>query len=167
MLFYVWPAFAVWRGTLAIALPVSLIGIFLLRYLFLRLIGTDLIARRVLVLGTGNRKKGRELAGLLSSYDFGLRTLADFPNAIEVVEDGDSFAANARLKATQQARHLQQWVVGEDSGLVVDALGGGPPRARGGDVLPRQAMCVGEIVTNDRCPHAGEDSYSRRSRMPW
>ncbi len=53
VLFYVWPTLAVWRSTLAIALPVSLIGIFLLRYLFLRLIGTDLIARRVLVLGTG------------------------------------------------------------------------------------------------------------------
>jgi XTP/dITP diphosphohydrolase len=55
-----------------------------------------------------------------------VRTLADYPNALVVVEDGDSFAANATLKATQQAAHLRAWVLGEDSGLVVDALDGAP-----------------------------------------
>ena len=53
-------------------------------------------------------------------------TLDDFPNAIDVVEDGDSFAANAVLKAAQQARHLGRWVLADDSGLEVDALGGAP-----------------------------------------
>jgi XTP/dITP diphosphohydrolase len=55
-----------------------------------------------------------------------IQTLADFPDAIEVVEDGDTFAANARLKATGQAQHLGHWVLGEDSGLAVDALDGAP-----------------------------------------
>ena len=41
-------------------------------------------------------------------------------------ETGQTFAENAALKATQQARHLNAWVLGEDSGLVVDALGGEP-----------------------------------------
>jgi XTP/dITP diphosphohydrolase len=82
--------------------------------------------QHALVLGTHNRKKGRELAELLAPHGFRLLTLADFPDAIEVVEDGESFAANAALKATQQARHLRQWVLGEDSGLAVDALGGAP-----------------------------------------
>lgn len=81
---------------------------------------------RLLVLGTHNRKKGDELLRLLSPHGFQLRTLADYPHAIDVVEDGATFAANAILKASQQAKHLGQWVLGEDSGLVVDALDGAP-----------------------------------------
>jgi len=80
----------------------------------------------VLVLGSRNRKKLGELAELLEPHGLVLQTLADFPAAIEVEETGDTFAANAGLKATQQARHLKQWVLGEDSGLSVDALGGAP-----------------------------------------
>jgi XTP/dITP diphosphohydrolase len=80
----------------------------------------------ILVLGTRNRKKLGELVELLSPYDFALRTLDDFPQSIEVEETGDSFAANARLKAAEQARRIGQWVLGEDSGLAVEALGGAP-----------------------------------------
>jgi XTP/dITP diphosphohydrolase len=81
---------------------------------------------QTLVLGTGNRKKGQELIELLRLLPLELRTLADYPSAIVVDETGDSFAANAQLKAAEQARHLGQWVLGEDSGLAVDALGGAP-----------------------------------------
>ncbi|MEX0794530.1 MAG: non-canonical purine NTP pyrophosphatase [Pirellulaceae bacterium] len=83
-------------------------------------------APRVLILGTGNQKKRRELEILLAPLGFTLQTLGDFPDAIEVVEDGDSFAENAAKKASQQAVHLGQWVLGEDSGLCVDALKGAP-----------------------------------------
>ena len=55
--------------------------------------------KRTIVLGTNNRKKGREMAQLFAPYGFVVKTLADFGEAIEVVEDGDTFAANARLKA--------------------------------------------------------------------
>lgn len=79
-----------------------------------------------LVLGTANRKKGIELVDLLRPLGLRIETLADYPQALSVVEDGDSFAANAALKAQQQARHLGRWVLGEDSGLAVDALGGAP-----------------------------------------
>src|SRR4051812_31599931 len=81
---------------------------------------------QALVIGTHNRKKGIELAELLAPRGFSVVTLDDLPAAIEVVEDGDSFAANARLKATQQAMHLGRWVLADDSGLEVDALGGAP-----------------------------------------
>ncbi|MDA1050332.1 MAG: RdgB/HAM1 family non-canonical purine NTP pyrophosphatase [Planctomycetota bacterium] len=81
---------------------------------------------RLLVLGTHNKKKGLELAELLAPHGFVLRTLADLSHAIEVDETGTTFAENAALKATVQARHLGCWVLGEDSGLAVDALGGGP-----------------------------------------
>ncbi|MDZ4659159.1 MAG: RdgB/HAM1 family non-canonical purine NTP pyrophosphatase [Bythopirellula sp.] len=79
-----------------------------------------------LILGTTNSHKGRELAQLLEPFGFEIRTLKDFPNALDVVEDGDSFAANARLKASKQAQHLRAWVLADDSGLEVAALGGAP-----------------------------------------
>ena len=81
---------------------------------------------RVLVLGTRNRKKAGELVDLLAPHGVILKTLADFPDALEIEESGETFAANAALKATLRARHLKQWVLGEDSGLSVDALGGAP-----------------------------------------
>lgn len=80
----------------------------------------------LLVLGTGNRKKGIELAALVAPLGLEVLTLADVPWAIEVEESGRTFAENARLKAVEQARHLGEWVLADDSGLVVDALGGAP-----------------------------------------
>ncbi len=80
----------------------------------------------MLVLGTANRKKGLELAELLAPAGLSLKTLAELPHAISVSEEGDTFAANAALKAVEQARHLGRWVLAEDSGLMVDALGGAP-----------------------------------------
>ncbi|MFO7901522.1 MAG: non-canonical purine NTP pyrophosphatase [Pirellulaceae bacterium] len=82
--------------------------------------------RRVVVLGTHNRKKGQELAGLLAPFKLQLKTLCDFENPLDVEEHGDTFAANAALKACQQASWLRHWVLGEDSGLAVDALDGRP-----------------------------------------
>jgi XTP/dITP diphosphohydrolase len=81
---------------------------------------------QVLVLGTHNKKKRSELEYLLAPYEVKIMTLSDFPQAIDVDEDGTTFAENARKKASFQARHLQAWVIGEDSGLVVDALDGAP-----------------------------------------
>lgn len=83
-------------------------------------------ATRLLVLGSANRKKVAELADLLVPLGLRVETLADFPAALEVDEAGRSFAENAALKATRQAAHLGQWVLGDDSGLVVDALDGAP-----------------------------------------
>ncbi|MDP6442534.1 MAG: non-canonical purine NTP pyrophosphatase [Pirellulaceae bacterium] len=81
---------------------------------------------KLLVLGTNNRKKGIELRELLTPCGFQLQTLADIGGAIDVDETGSSFRENAELKASQQARHLICWVLGEDSGICVDALGGRP-----------------------------------------
>jgi XTP/dITP diphosphohydrolase len=84
------------------------------------------MAEPLLVLGTANRKKGQELAELFSAVGAELKTLADFPGAIRVAEQGLTFAENAALKATQQAKRLGRWVLADDSGLAVDALGGAP-----------------------------------------
>jgi XTP/dITP diphosphohydrolase len=80
----------------------------------------------VLVLGTRNRKKCQEIVEILGDPGLELRDLTHFPAAPEVVEDGDTFEANARKKATELAVHLRQWILGEDSGLVVPALDGRP-----------------------------------------
>jgi XTP/dITP diphosphohydrolase len=79
-----------------------------------------------LVFGTNNRKKGIELAELLTPYNIDVRTLADFDKKLDVIEDGQTFLDNARKKAIEQAKFLNAWVVGEDSGLCVDALKGAP-----------------------------------------
>jgi XTP/dITP diphosphohydrolase len=86
----------------------------------------------MLVLGTANRKKGIELADLLRGVGVEVRTLADIGppcdalTDFEVEETGNTFAANARLKAAGYAQRLGQWVMADDSGLAVDALGGAP-----------------------------------------
>lgn len=79
-----------------------------------------------LVIGTRNVKKGQEIRAILADLDIELRDLTHFPQAPEIVEDGDTFEANARKKAQDLALALGQWVLGEDSGLVVPALNGRP-----------------------------------------
>ncbi len=81
---------------------------------------------RVLVLGTRNEKKRSELEKLLAPLGFELHQLADYAHAIDVAETGATFAENAALKAVEQATHLGRWVLGEDSGLCVEALDGAP-----------------------------------------
>src|SRR3954451_23317029 len=80
----------------------------------------------VLVLGTRNAKKRQELLEILSDLGLELRDLTAYPDAPEVVEDGETFEANARKKAVELAKALHEWVLGEDSGLVVPALKGRP-----------------------------------------
>jgi len=80
----------------------------------------------VLVLGTRNAKKRQEIEEILHGMDLELRDLGHWPDAPEVVEDGTTFEANARKKASELARVLNHWVLSEDSGLVVPALDGRP-----------------------------------------
>jgi XTP/dITP diphosphohydrolase len=80
----------------------------------------------VLVLGTRNRKKRQEIVEILAGLEIDLKDLSDFPDAPEVEEDGKTFEANSRKKAQELAKHLNHWVLGEDSGLVVPGLNGRP-----------------------------------------
>jgi XTP/dITP diphosphohydrolase len=99
----------------------------------------------VLVVGTRNSKKREEMLEILGDLPIEVRDLTGFPDAPEVVEDGDTFEANARKKASELARHLKQWVLGEDSGLVVPALGGRP-----GVYSARYAGKQGDDAANNR-----------------
>jgi len=80
----------------------------------------------ILVVGTRNSKKREEIHEILNDLPIDVHDLTGWPDAPDVIEDGDTFEANARKKATELSRHLKQWVLGEDSGLVVPALGGRP-----------------------------------------
>ena len=84
-----------------------------------------------LVLGTRNRKKRGEIAEILGDLGLDLADLSAWPDFPEVEESGDTFEANARLKATAVAIGTKQWALGEDSGLVVPALGGAARRVFG------------------------------------
>lgn len=84
------------------------------------------VARPTLVLASRNRKKSGEIFELLAPFGIVVRSVADFPDVPEVVENGATFADNAAKKASQTAAHLSAWTLGEDSGLMVDALGGAP-----------------------------------------
>lgn len=79
-----------------------------------------------LVLGSRNKKKLREMIDLLGDLGLDLTDLTPYPNAPEVEETADTFLGNATLKAVTLAPALGEWTIGEDSGLVVPALGGAP-----------------------------------------
>jgi XTP/dITP diphosphohydrolase len=81
---------------------------------------------KTLVIGTRNRKKLGEIREILGDLDLDLKDLSAYPQAPEVEEDGATFEANAQKKAVELARVLHEWVLGEDSGLVVPALKGRP-----------------------------------------
>ena len=78
------------------------------------------------MLATRNPDKREELAALLGDLGIKIRSLADFPDAPEVVEDGDTCRANAVKKAVAIARHTGLPAVADDTGLEVEALGGRP-----------------------------------------
>lgn len=79
-----------------------------------------------IVLASRNAKKAGEISDLLLPHGFEVVPVTQFPDIPDVVEDGETFAANAAKKATEVAIALKQWVIGEDSGLCVDALQGAP-----------------------------------------
>ena len=83
-------------------------------------------SKKRLVLGSRNRKKLGELLDLLGDLGIELRDLSGYPHAPEVEETGTTFEENARLKAVSLAPVLGEWVLGEDSGLVVPSLDGQP-----------------------------------------
>lgn len=80
----------------------------------------------VVVLASRNLKKIGEIRGLLEPVGILLQSVQEFPGVEDVVEDGDSFQANAEKKAIETALAVGHWTIGEDSGLRVDALHGAP-----------------------------------------
>ncbi len=79
-----------------------------------------------LVIATGNKGKTTEIRALLEGFPVDIRNLDDFGPIPPVVEDGETFEENAYKKASFTARVLGVPALADDSGLVVDAMGGAP-----------------------------------------
>jgi hypothetical protein len=88
--------------------------------------GTTLAPRPTLLVATRSRHKLAELRDLLHLEHAELVDLDDSGIADEADETGATFAANAALKARFYARRSGLPTLADDSGLEVDALGGGP-----------------------------------------
>jgi len=85
-----------------------------------------------LVLASANPKKVAELSatfrslGVTTTDGLAVELLPRPASVAEVIEDADTFIANARLKAVALAVATNEVAIADDSGLVVDALGGAP-----------------------------------------
>jgi XTP/dITP diphosphohydrolase len=81
--------------------------------------------KRKILVATTNPGKIAELSAMLD-LDVEWLGLSDFPDVAEIKEDGLTFEENARNKAVGYAKQTGQWTIADDSGLIVDALGGAP-----------------------------------------
>lgn len=81
--------------------------------------------KRTILIATTNVGKMAELSAMLNS-DVQWLSLSDLRSINEIKEDGLSFAENARKKALGYAKATGLWTIADDSGLVIDALGGEP-----------------------------------------
>lgn len=79
-----------------------------------------------LVLASTNQGKRREIEALLAPLGIEVATAAELGFTQEIEETGQTFAANARLKACAVAQALGLPALADDSGLEVEALGGRP-----------------------------------------
>ncbi len=95
-----------------------------------------------LLVATKNKGKLREIRSLLAIQGIEVVGLESLENAPDVIEDGDSFAANARKKALEIASLANCLTLADDSGLVVPGLDGAPgifsARYAGDDATDRQ-----------------------------
>ncbi len=79
-----------------------------------------------IVLASRNRHKLEELRAILRPLGVNLLSALDFPELSEVEETGATFEENAALKAEYVCRTLNLPALADDSGLMVDCLGGEP-----------------------------------------
>jgi XTP/dITP diphosphohydrolase len=80
-----------------------------------------------LVIASQNMHKVREFRTMLKALpQFDVLSLCDFPDYTPPSETGKSLEENAVLKAVHAASTLKQWVLADDSGLIVPALNGAP-----------------------------------------
>ncbi|MBC6453621.1 MAG: RdgB/HAM1 family non-canonical purine NTP pyrophosphatase [Hormoscilla sp. SP5CHS1] len=77
----------------------------------------------VLVVATSNLGKVKEMQAYLADLGYKLQLK---PKDLEIEETGDTFMANACLKASGVAKVTGQWAIADDSGLAVEALNGAP-----------------------------------------
>ena len=80
---------------------------------------------KTLLLATGNAHKTEEIQKILGS-SISVHDLSSLPEVGEIIEDADSFEGNANIKSTTVSQLTNEFVLSDDSGLCVNALGGAP-----------------------------------------
>jgi XTP/dITP diphosphohydrolase len=79
-----------------------------------------------IIIASKNKGKVKEFETLLAPMGFQVQSLLDYPHSIDVEETGTTFEENAILKAETIANMYQRVTIADDSGLVIDYLGGKP-----------------------------------------
>lgn len=79
-----------------------------------------------LIIATTNKGKLREYEEMFGGIGVEFVGLDSFEKLLEPIEDGATFLANAEKKAREYALQTGNWVMADDSGLEVSALGGAP-----------------------------------------
>jgi len=79
-----------------------------------------------IIFASQNKGKVKEVVQILNGLDIDIISLADMNDQIEIIEDGDSFEANALIKAKQVYNKFKLPTIADDSGLVVEQLNGAP-----------------------------------------
>jgi XTP/dITP diphosphohydrolase len=79
-----------------------------------------------IVVATKNKGKVAEIEKFLGDLELNILSLADFAAMTDAPETGNTFLENAKEKALYYARHTGKLCLADDSGLLVDALGGEP-----------------------------------------
>jgi len=78
------------------------------------------------ILATHNQHKTDEIRKMLAPYDIELQSLSDIGYHEEIIEDGDTMKANAKIKTDTIRSQGHTYIMSDDSGLEVDALDGAP-----------------------------------------
>ena len=110
-----------------------------------------------IVIATRNKGKKSEISDLLKGFPVDIKGLDDFGPIPHIEEDGDTFDENAYKKASLTARMLGFPALADDSGLLVEALGGAP------GVL--SARYAGENATDEqRCQKLLQEMEGKTNR---
>lgn len=82
---------------------------------------------RKILIATSNPRKLRDFTGAAAAHGIEIAAVPNFSSLPPVIEDGETFEANARKKAEAYSRYVPgEIVLADDSGLEVDALEGAP-----------------------------------------
>jgi len=78
------------------------------------------------VIATKNEDKVLEIREILREFPFEIRTMTEAGVEDDIEENGTSFEENALIKALAVHSRIGGFVMADDSGLAIDALGGAP-----------------------------------------